>query len=199
MSSFAARINILIMLFVSILALVIYAGPRKTGGTYSIESDVLDVAGRPGLSGAAYWLLTGVGQPFGYASMTGGTYAIEGGYVSGMESVFNVTKAVDLVEAPAGYTGGPNDPVPGARVTYLLSFVNYGEASDPDSAVVEDYVPANATYYPGGIIFKTVGQTDANDGDDCYYDFGPPKRVLCDNFDVAAGESGTMSFQVVIE
>lgn len=196
---FAGKVSVLVVVFLSVAALALYAGPRKTGGTYSIESDVLDAAGRPGLTGGTYWMINAAAQPVGYASGTGGVYALESGYISGMEVTFDLTKAVDAIEAPAGYGGGANDPVPGAKIKFLLTLINYGEAADPDSALIEDYIPSNATYYPGSIVFRTVAQTDTSDGDDCRYDTGPPKRVVCENFNVAAGETATMSFELVIE
>lgn len=195
----AAAVALCIVGILTIRSAVTDAGVTKTGGGYTMEIDALDAAGRTGMAGGVYTALFSAGQPLGYATMTGGTYELQGGFVSGIEAVFSVVKTISAVEAPPSYTGGAADPVPGARVTYLLTFTNYGEAADPGSALVEDHIPANATYSAGTLKLKDAAQTDVSDGDYCRYDGGPPAKVVCENFDVAAGESGTMTFKVIIE
>ena len=185
------------VLFVLPQAEMVLGGAKKSGGGYEIADDALNVGG--GIVEAASWrLINSIGQGLGFTTMIGGTYEMQGGFVSGIEAVFSVQKSVTQVEAPAGYNGAPTDPVPGARVTYQLSFINYGEAADTNTVLIEDVIPTNATYVAGTIKYKGAGKTDAVDGDECRYESGP-KKAVCAPPNVAAGETGIMEFKITIE
>lgn len=55
----------------------------------------------------------------------------------------------------ASYEGGASDPVPGARVTYTISYDNDGPG-DANNLIIEDMLPANTTYDPGSFAAGTV-------------------------------------------
>jgi len=181
-------------------ALAVRAGQIKTGGSYDITDDSMTAAGSAGLTGGTYWLLYSAGQPVGRTDMAGGPFDLEGGFVSGVIPVFQVTKTVQSVEAPAGYSGDPADQVPGARMTYRLEFENFGEGAS--NALLEDTIPVYATYSPGSIILNLndtpAPQSDAQDADECAY-MAATDSISCLIPGVGAGATGAVVFIAVIK
>jgi len=176
-------------------------GPRKTGGNYEISTDSLSGASGLGVSGSTYMLIYSAGQPLGRVDMTGGTYDIEGGFVSGMEAIFKIVKSEESVEAPAGYPGNPTDKVPGGRVTYKLEFTNYGEAAH--EALVEDVVPVQMAYASSTIelvmdITPASQTDDPLDADECGY-MVATSSVHCLIPDIEAGATGAVVFKAIID
>jgi len=117
--------------------------------------------------------------------------------------VLTLTKTVAAVLAPAGYTGGAADPVPGARITYTVVFGNSGTQA-ANSVVATDYPPANTTYETGTILScfggtgcGPIADGDANaGGDDCWWD---GTEIGCDIATVAAGGGGRLQYSVIIQ
>lgn len=178
------------------------AGAVKSGaGGYEIADDSFTISGAPGIGGSNYWLIFAAGQPVGHKDLTGGTYEIEGGYVSGIEAVFQITKTVTQVESPVGYTGAPGDVVPGARINYKLEFTNQGEAARTGTTLLEDPVPASLTYAAGSIILTLndtpAAQTDTLDGDACAYMATDSIHCLITN--IGAGATGSVTFKAVVD
>ena len=195
---FAAAVAVIA--FASAVAVRTLAGPVKTGGTYQILDDSLTNGGSTGVTGSSYWLVFAAGQPVGHEDMTGGTYSLEGGYVSGITAVYHVTKTVSQVETPVGYTGTVNvDKVPGGRLTYKLDFTNYGEAAK--NTLIEDVVGSDMTYASSTIQLvlnnTPSAMTDGLDGDECGY-MSATSSVHCILPDVAAGATGALIFKTII-
>lgn len=175
------------------------AGSVKTGGTYYLSGDQFTTAGSKN-SGGAYELLFSAGQPVGHDDMTGGTYAIEGGFVSGVVPVFQAAKSLSLSEAPAGYAGPGTDKVPGTRLTYTVDFTNLGEGAN--NVLIEDALPAGMTFLPATIELTvdntTTAMTDGLDGDECAY-MAATSSVHCLISGVAAGATGAVVFKTTID
>lgn len=124
--------------------------------------------------------------------------------------VLTLSKAVASIDSNlAGYTGGANDPVPGARITYRIEFSNTGTV-DATSVEMSDVLPVNTAYFVNSIQSCFTGPLcavgvdasgDANDAaDDCWYDAGPPVRVGCDVANMAAaGGGGAVEYEVTID
>lgn len=202
-------------LFLLGLALPAAAG-LKTGGSYEIANDAFSIGGTSVISGGTYKVISSVGREAGYADLfqtpatfTSG-YMIEGGYVSGIEAVFDVYKVASVVAAPVGggYAGGASDVVPGARITYTVTFSNKGEAAinyvtgateGYASIQIQSLVPAELDFEPGTIVLNAVAQTDANDypADACYYNAGAT-QVVC-IVPMTAGASGSFSFSGIVK
>jgi uncharacterized repeat protein (TIGR01451 family) len=202
-------------LLVVALALPAAAG-LKTGGTYEIANDALSIAGSALLTGGTYTVISSVGREAGYIDLfqTPATfmsgYMVEGGYVSGVEAVFDVYTQSSVVAAPVGggYLGGATDVVPGARITYTVNFSNKGEAAinyvtgatvGYANIQISTFVPAEMDYEPGTIILNAVAQTDAIDypADACHY-FSGTTQVVC-IVPVTAGASGSFSFSGIVK
>ena len=148
---------------VAVAAILMHApqplvGAAKEGGPYKVLSDSLTAAGAAGVvgSGSAYRLVYSVGQAAA-STMTGGSYTLEGGFVSGLEAVFVLDAAVDETLAPPLYSGNPDDPVPGSLVTFKLEFVNHGEAG-VNTIVETEPLPAQLDFAtsPVSLIFNNV-------------------------------------------
>lgn len=195
----AVAVFVLFTLYLA-AALTVKAGQIKTGGTYDITDDSMTAAGRADVTGGSYWLLFSAGQPAGQEDMAGGTYSLEGGFVSGVIPVFQVTKTITNVETPAGYTGNPTDQVPGGRLTYKIEFENFGEGAN--NALIEDAIPAFATYSPVSIVLTLnntpSGQSDDKDGDPCAY-MAATTSVSCLIPGVGAGATGAVIFKAIIK
>lgn len=196
------------------LLLLLFSSPalaeRKTGGSFEISNDAVSAAGSPVMQAGQFKLLYSLGQAAGYIdffqvlnNFTTG-YMIESGYVSGIEAVFSAFNLATTVAAPVGggYLGGATDAVPGARITYSLSFSNTGEAAiDPVSGTstipVTGTLPAGVAFEPGTITLGGVAKTDVADADECSYVAGP-KTVVC-NVPMTAGATGTLQYKGIIQ
>ena len=203
----------------SVFAFALCARPamagEKTGGGYVIANDELSIAGDAVLTGGTYTVISSVGREAGYADLfqtlynyfTG--YMLEGGFVSGIEAVFDVYTESSVVAAPVGggYLGAAADVVPGARITYTVNFSNKGEAAinyvtgaavGYASIQIQSLVPAELDFEPGTIVLNAVAQTDANDpADACYYNAGAT-QVVC-IVPVTAGASGSFTFSGIVK
>jgi len=103
-----------------------------------------------------------------------------------------------VVTAPAGYTGGGTDPVPGARIAYTVEYGNSG-AANALSVQVVDYIPTNTTYEAGTIYLDTVLKTDGGPDDECDYNITNAGAVTCDVGTVAPAATGSVEFSVTID
>jgi uncharacterized repeat protein (TIGR01451 family) len=200
--SFICFLSILSVAAICYFAPRINAGAIKTGGAYTIADDSFTAAGAPGIEGSTYWLVFSAGQPVGQMTLTGGSgYELEGGYISGIEAVYQITKSIPLVEKPAAYSGAAGDIVPGARLTYKLDFTNQGEAAQTGTTILEDPIPATLSYVPGTISLTlnntAVPQTDGLDGDACAY--MATDTVHCVLQNVGAGATGSVIFKAVVK
>jgi uncharacterized repeat protein (TIGR01451 family) len=186
------------VLFATLAPRALIAGGIKTGGGWEISNDVIDAAGTVGRNGGIYWAIDAAGQSVGYASMAIGIYSIEGGYVSGVVSSLSATGTVVSVTAPVAYTGAPTDPVPGAKVRFRIDFANFGEAAQTGTPLVQNPVPANMTYASGTITLNGVAKSDTVDGDECRFDPAAGGSVMCTMPDLAAGATGVLMFDAII-
>lgn len=67
------------------------------------------------------------------------------------QPALSIAKTVEVVEDPMNGTTNPK-AIPGARVRYTVSVTNLGDgASDTDSIVIEDAIPANTQLYVQGV------------------------------------------------
>lgn len=175
-----------------------FAGVEKTGGTYTISGDQF-TGGGVLTSGGAYVMFYSAGQPLGHEDMTGGTYNLEGGYVSGVTPVFDITKSIAQVEPPAGYTGSAADRAPGSRLTYEIYILNLGDQGF--NVLVEDPFPANLTYSTSSISLTKSGvtnaMTDGMDADQCAYMATDSVHCLIESFQ--AGATASVVFKAVID
>lgn len=198
------RIKVTVLALVAAMAVgaASLAGPVKSSASYEIADDSLTAAGAPGLVSAGYWLLYSAGQPVGNADMTSASYRLEGGYVSGIESVLEASKTVTSVSAPTGtgYSGGASDIVPGATVTYRLEFENKGEAAR--NALIDDPIPANMSYASGTIQVITSGGAavfnDDDHADGCGF-LSATASVNCLIPNIAAGATGAVVFSTYVD
>ncbi|MDP2229091.1 MAG: hypothetical protein Q8J78_16625 [Moraxellaceae bacterium] len=94
-------------------------------------------------------------------------------------------------------------PVPGATITYTLTFTANGVGTLA-GVFIEDEIPANTTYKPGSLTINAGSVTDAQDGDAGYVQ-GRFVRVLPNgnggvvgSGSVVAPEITTITFQVTI-
>lgn len=199
-----------------------FAG-SKTAGGYELSGESFSGSGGTGVTAGAYALTFSVGQQAGRVDLfqnpgpgqaTSG-YVIEAGYVSGMEAVFDIFSVTAGASAPVslGYTGAASDTVPGARVTYNITYSNKGEAAVCDNSAggcpagtlseipVTAALPAEVVYDAGSIVLNAVAQTDALDfvsgANECGYDSGT-KAVKC-VISMVAGASGSFQFTAVIK
>lgn len=96
-------------------------------------------------------------------------------------AVLTLAKAA-VVTAPAGYTGAGTDPVPGARITYTLTYGNTG-TGDAYNVIITDLLPANTTLEDGSINltgFVTGIQTEEDDADECDYNVTTANTITCE-------------------
>lgn len=168
--------------------------------TYSIEDDSFSISGATEIKNMSqdYWLVFSSGQPAGYKLLTdlynNSKYEVEGGYISGIESVFTLTKTLYLVESPSGFPGTSGSVAPGARITYKLNFVNDGEAADTGSVVILDPLPSTLGS-TGTVAFNMAGATSS----DYSCEFTATDTVHCLVQNVAAGATGTVTYQAVVK
>jgi uncharacterized repeat protein (TIGR01451 family) len=197
--------SILSVLAISLLFFGVYlnAGAIKNGGPYSIIDDSFTIAGAPDIHDSTYWLVFSAGQPVGQKTMSGSGYDLEGGYISGIEAVYEITKSITQVETPAGYPGSAGDIAPGARLTYRLLFTNHGEAAQTGTTILDDPIPAWLDYASGTISLtlnnSATAQTDALDGDACSYTATGTIAIHCALQNVGAGATGSVSFKAVVK
>jgi len=122
--------------------------------------------------------------------------------------VIDATKTF-TVTAPATYIsngGGAADAVPGAMLSYTLTFANNGGQA-ASTVIVQDTLPANTTYTSGSIQSCFTGAActpaadpDANGADpDCYTVGGPVTQIVCTAATLAAGGGGRVNYSVTID
>lgn len=183
--------------FVALCA-VSFAGAEKTGGTYTISGDQFTESGAL-TTGGPYVMFYSAGQPVGQADMTGGTYELEGGYVSGVLPAFDITKTLVQIEQPVGYTGSVTDRAPGSRLTYEIEVANNGDQGF--NALIEDPLPANLTYSTSTISLTlsavTTAMTDGMDADQCAYMATDSIHCLIESF--PAGATASVIFKGIID
>ncbi|MEW6201327.1 MAG: hypothetical protein AB1546_05085 [bacterium] len=117
--------------------------------------------------------------------------------------ILTLTKIVNGISAPAGYTGGGSDPVPGARITYEIVFGNSGTLA-ATTVVLTDYVPTNTTYETGTILSCFTGTACAVNpdgdadvgGDDCWWN---GTNIGCDIASIGVGSGGKLQYNVTID
>lgn len=115
-------------------------------------------------------------------------------------AILTLAKAAS-VTAPAGYVtlgGAGTAPVPGAKITYTLTYGNTG-ASNALTTVIQDTLPALTTYLPGSIFLNAILQTDALGGDECDFNVALANAVTCNIGTLNAAGSGTITYVVTID
>lgn len=132
-----------------------------------------------------------------------------GGGVAGVSYITTTVNAAVLtvaksasVTAPAVYIGnggGATDPVPGAKITYTITYGNTGGGA-ASSVVIVDPIPANTTYLAGSILLNAVGNTDAVGGDECDYNGSNALSVTCNIASLGGGTiNQTLVYVVTID
>jgi len=139
------------------------------------------------------------GTTFGGAG-DGGTDAVAGATsATALDQASYVVSAVTTTLTKAQSTldpfGGSN-AVPGAVITYTLTFTVSGSGSIT-LAQITDPIPANTTYVPNSITFNGAGQTDAADADAGRFT-GAGIAVTLPS-PLAAPSTQTVTFQVTID
>ncbi|GEM_PF-1971589 len=186
-------------------AAVLFAGQIKEGGPYKIMSDSLTSGGSAGVvEDSTYRVLYSVGQSAGAGAQTGGGgISLEGGFVSGIEAAFILDNAIAEIEAPAGHSGGPQDAVPGARITYRLEFENRGEAAINAVVSTDGPLPSELEFdrFATGslkLVLNNVEtiQDPAVGVDSCDV---VAEEIVCEIADIAAGATGAVVFRAVIK
>jgi len=81
----------------------------------------------------------------------------------------------------------------GDVVTYTITYTAVG-AGSATSLVIRDSIPAGTTYVPGTLHLKGASLSDAADADAGLFD-GANNAVIVQAGNVAAGQSGTVTFQ----
>lgn len=146
------------------------------------------------------------GNPYGGQSSVLRTV---GGGVAGVSYITTTVNAAVLtvaksasVTAPGVYIGnggGATDPVPGAKITYTITYGNTGGGA-ASSVVIVDPIPANTTYLAGSILLNAVSNTDAVGGDECDYNGTNASSVTCNIASLGGGVVGqTLVYTVTID
>ncbi|MEE9934856.1 MAG: DUF11 domain-containing protein, partial [Deltaproteobacteria bacterium] len=91
----------------------------------------------------------------------------------------------------------PVAPKPGETVTYTITWNNSGTAPGY-MVVLTDAIPTNTTYKTASMTYGGAARTDAADGDNADYNVTNPGKITVAIGTVAAGGSGTFSFQVTV-
>jgi uncharacterized repeat protein (TIGR01451 family)/fimbrial isopeptide formation D2 family protein len=91
----------------------------------------------------------------------------------------------------------PTNPKPGDTVTYTITWNNTGTAAGY-LAVLSDGIPTNTTYKTGSMTYGGAVRTDISDGDNADYNVTNPGKVTVAIGTVAAGGTGTFTFQVTV-
>ncbi len=103
----------------------------------------------------------------------GTTYKDNTGIVAYGAQQYSNTVRVTILNGPnlnITKTVFPAGPVAaGANVTWSMTVANVG-SQDALGVVVTDPVPTYMSYKKGTIVYQAAGQTDANDGDNAYFD-----------------------------
>lgn len=123
-----------------------------------------------------------------------GAYAdiVHGYYVSSVQTTFTKTQSV------ADPYGG-NSPVPGAIITYTLTFDVIGTGSITN-ALITDPLPANTTYVPGSLRLDASVLTDPIDADiGSFRDLGGVMGVHVNLGTVNAPVTHVVTFDVRID
>lgn len=138
---------------------------------------------------------------------TGGNALTYGGVSSATDPVNDTTAApiltltrastVDAPTAAAGYTGVKHDPVPGAVITFTLTYSNTGNAS-AESVILVDKVPTNTklahfnTTGTGSNVNITAAQGNATGWVIKYSTVANPSKVYGNTADWSGGNGGTI-------
>lgn len=77
-----------------------------------------------------------------------------------MIAVVNLTKTV-TINAPVGYAGNPHDPVPGAKLTYDVSWSNTGSQFARNMQII-DFIPTPSASLTSNMSISGVAATTVN-------------------------------------
>jgi len=154
----------------------------------ALTAQATDIIDAPGFT------FSGTG-PGGTDSVVGSTTAYafdDNGYiVSQILTSFNKTQTI------LDQFGG-NNPIPGAVITYTLTFDVTG-SGDITNLMIVDPVPANTTYTPGTITLNGVAKTDIIDGDQVIFNSTvAPRRIEVNLGTVTAPATYVVTFKVQI-
>ncbi|MFA4906281.1 MAG: hypothetical protein WC645_07235 [Candidatus Margulisiibacteriota bacterium] len=162
---------------------------QAPNGSYITITSTVEAAGTP------------VGQ------YTGGNALTYGGASTATDPVTDTTAAplltltrtstVDSPTAAAGYTGTIHDAVPGAVITFTLTYSNSGNAS-AESVILVDRVPVNTklahfnTTGTGSNVNLTAAQGNATGWTIKYSTLANPSKVYGNTADWSGGSGGTI-------
>ncbi len=91
----------------------------------------------------------------------------------------------------------PVAPKPGETVTYTITWNNSGTAPGYVVAMTDE-IPVGTTYKTASMTYGGAARTDAADADNADYNVTTPGKITVAIGTVAAGGSGTFSFQVTV-
>ena len=169
-------------------------------GSFSVTFETTDFPGAPyyGFNGTIY------------AGPTAWSRQLDSGIViTTVNNVdINATKTF-AITAPAAYVGaggGASDPIPGATLTYNITFSNDGAVAATTVIILDD-IPTDTTFTPGSIqsCFAGAACTPAADPDtddadpDCFFISGAPDQIQCDIATLSAGGGGRLIYEAVID
>lgn len=106
-------------------------------------------------------------------------------------ALLSLTKSLEI-DSPSEYVslGGAADaPVPGAKITYTISYNNWGMSNALGVTIIDTY-PAQTTYLANSISGTPSVSCSIDEG---------TRTVTCTLGDVAAGQSGTIEYSVTID
>jgi uncharacterized repeat protein (TIGR01451 family) len=114
----------------------------------------------------------------------------------------NMVITVSVSEITLG--GGNSSPIPGATITYLLSYTNAGDTL-AQNVVIDNVIPANATYFPNSaqvVSGPSATITYSHDGGNTYDNSQTPPvtNVRWEiSGQVSPNEGGELTLQVTID
>lgn len=114
-------------------------------------------------------------------------------------AALSIVKTATVISDPVNGTTNPK-AIPGAVVEYTAVVTNSGAVA-ANLVVVDDQVPANATYVAGSLALNSTSLTDAGDADAGEFVGGPPAHVVVNIGTVNTGgtNAATVVFRVTID
>jgi uncharacterized repeat protein (TIGR01451 family) len=109
-------------------------------------------------------------------------------------SAITTVRAPVLALAKSVAVVGGGLATPGATLRYTITFTNNGSGAAAQS-VVDDSFPANTAYVANSVTLDAVAKTDAADSDEVTVASGALSVTIGN---IAAGASGTITFDVII-
>lgn len=142
-------------------------------------------------SGAPGTSFDGLGQGGGDA-VVGSTGADDddSGFFAIQQALVTLVKSATVLDPFGG-----NRAVPGSVITYNLVATISGSGS-LDDVIISDPIPASTEYVASSLTLETASLTDADDADQGSFN---GSAINVDLGTVAAGETRTVTFEVIVE